>query len=240
MTPDLTLFYQAYKRAGNRVLFRDLLLQSWVGADRDYLFIGQFGSSAPFTARKSFQALRTLVAVLLRSRCPTAILRKIAKVVVGAVNRHFTDRALPHVGVKVFEYEPSLADIDPTPAPVSIVTVGSVSTSLDHIDPAFVSASLHVLRSVPAGEPQTNAAGSRMPGPKVSATDRDLLTAVALAEPNVVSVGSAALPFDHNEPSKTLRCDINDFGHRNRSNDFMSSGGLILTDQPVAQYNRGG
>lgn len=132
-------------------------------------------------------AIRSLIPVLFLVGRPSAVSVFIVAVVVGVTINGEPRRTSPHIGQKISELSPSVADGDAAPAVIKVGVVVRVATSVYHAKPRIVCSRSFSNPCVPVGEvvrgigPLTTT-GYHPADPQVCVSDGLNLTAHAQAK----------------------------------------------------------
>lgn len=145
---------------------------------------------------------------------PNAIARRIAPVVVEALNRMIS-RGLPHVGKKGVEGFPAIAQGDPAPAVVMVRGTLGVCASLLHASPRVVGRAVFQSVSLRLCETYISSkatAALLFPFSKRVGRDIDAVAAVADTSPDRLSVVTD-IPRDSREAVELLPGYVDQFRH---------------------------
>lgn len=171
----------------------------------------------------------SFVAVLLGARGPRAIIGRVIKIIILAVNRVVGRWPCAHVSKKIGErFLPSLTDPNPTPSPIPISGVVRILAAIFHPrpDPIFRTTPRATCSSMgysrPAAHiqlPPETAATSRVPAAQFVGGDDAFLSALANAVPTSPGAFIAGDNFpEHGQAFKRLASEITkvDFSHDRR------------------------
>ncbi len=151
----------------------------------------------------------SLIARLLTSRRPSAVLRAIAFFVVDAINLVLGRRAVAHVGVEVFKFTPPVADDDSSASVVNIVRGLSVVATTFHVCPnrVFRRSSAAMRNSITLVKSKA-AAGFRAAILQFACNHDAALAAITLALPLFFAGGLVGYARDDNQFAETLSAKI--------------------------------
>jgi hypothetical protein len=177
------------------------------------------------------------VSHLLQSRCPTAIVGRVAALVVNAIKGQ-SGRALSHVSQKVFKTFPSFAHCNSSTAVIPVIRSVFIAAPIMHAQPCSIHGAVTwifccVAVFVVIAFSFEATAGARVPVTQISIGSGQFAAANASAEPMHFPFIFMGKPND-GQVSVTLTYDIRDLGHGDLPQGCWSSDGRALQGSAVA------
>ena len=169
------------------------------------------------------------VKLLFCATNPPAIFKGIGSIVINPIKSH-AFRRLSHIGQKVVEFQPTLADSDAAPPVVRPTLMGRLGTALDHLPPSLAetrSTTLSPISAITSSGTWNSRGpfGAATTGPFGAATthaisasemahhNHALSTAITNATPDDTCTSSANW-LQGNQPSEALVSQVEFFPHK--------------------------